>query len=227
MTFEVADAESRPTRVFVFGSCVGRDSVALGSEVESTLVGYVARQSLISAMGGMVKGVPSLAETLPSKFQRTMVEGDLAGNLTDELLRRRSEIDVLLWDLTDERFGVRSFRDAFFTPSAEANVGFSGSQLLVDSDLIDFGSDAHFGLFKDAAYRFSAFLKKNSLFESVLLLGIPHSGLVTDGNDSLLDRTLEARAAEGNRSFARYLKTLVVRTWVRHVGAASFRSVGR
>lgn len=93
------------TRVFIYGSCVTRDSEPWFKDFGFEMVGYVARQSLISAFRKAdIKEFDFTKVT--SKFQRLMTTGDIRGNLRFAI--RETNPDVIFWDLCDERLGVRS-----------------------------------------------------------------------------------------------------------------------
>ncbi|NKY09734.1 DUF6270 domain-containing protein [Cellulomonas hominis] len=193
----------RRIRAFVYGSCVSRDAATVMPE--TTVTEYVARQSVISAFGGVVEVDDAWRGRLSSLFQRRMVAGDLEGSLERHLRKHSATTDVLLWDLTDERFGViRTTSGAVFTPTAEACQAFAGDDL-VHGERIAFGTDAHFDLFADAASRLVNLLDELELRSRTILVAIPYASKVEGSQrvDGVAD--LADRAAELNESYRRYL----------------------
>lgn len=98
-------------RVFIYGSCVTRDAVEIWDPAQFEMAGYVARQSLISAMSPAsdVKGFR--LSQIDSSFQRRMMRGDIESSLLPALESAKDDYDVILWDLTDERNGVQQLPD--------------------------------------------------------------------------------------------------------------------
>lgn len=91
--------------VFIYGSCTTRDSVEYWDSSKMELSGYVARQSLISALSpGNEEGFD--LSRIASSFQRRMVQKDLAGTAVTEVRAHLNTGGVAVWDLTDERNGV-------------------------------------------------------------------------------------------------------------------------
>lgn len=93
------------TRVFIYGSCVTRDGVDQWPDYGLELAGYVARQSLISAMSPASPADFNSAD-IASPFQRRMADGDIRGDVVKKLIAGADNYDVILWDITDERLGV-------------------------------------------------------------------------------------------------------------------------
>jgi len=162
-----------PLKTFVFGSCVARDLVAsLGTSV-STVVGYTARQSLLSSYSKDhgPKAELRLPKELPSAFRTRMLTGDLRGSLREDLERRASETDLVLIDLTDERLGVYQL---------SANCYVTRSIELIDSGLdvevqalgthLPFGTDEHFEVWSRAARRFAEDLRRLDLLSRSILV---------------------------------------------------------
>lgn len=104
-------------KVFLFGGCVIRDAYQM-LRPEIGLAGYVARQSLLSAMG---PSTDLLEEpVLESKFQERMLRGDIAGDLLEQIDSVSEEIDLLVIDCNIERVGVYELEDgSYITRSSE------------------------------------------------------------------------------------------------------------
>lgn len=92
-------------RAFIYGSCVTRDGVDMWQDYGLEMVGYVARQSLISATAP-ARTSEFRTESIQSAFQKRMAEGDIRGNVVPKLVSDPASYDVILWDITDERLGV-------------------------------------------------------------------------------------------------------------------------
>lgn len=139
-----------PLKIFFLGSCVSRDMARIVNIEDRFEVGpYVARQSWIS---GMSESTPAPTEmtALTSPFQQRMVEADLASSLTSRLIDDTSDIDILLIDLIDERYGVVPTSNGYVTNSYELRNS-KWKKILASGDLIEFGSDQHFELWSSAA----------------------------------------------------------------------------
>lgn len=92
-------------RIYIYGSCVTRDGVDLWDDYGLGLAGYIARQSLISALSPANPNSFRTSE-IASAFQRRMAEGDIRGNVVTKLTGDVDSYDQILWDITDERLGV-------------------------------------------------------------------------------------------------------------------------
>ncbi len=159
-------------QVFIYGSCVSRDTAEFFEPWHLEMVGYVARQSLVSAFGAKRHSWTMLvADNLDSAFQRGAVEGDLRATLSSALNERRDDVDVLLMDLVDERNGVIRFPDgAIVTNSLELVRSNLLDRVGTPGELIEFGSSEHFELWQEALDRFLDFLGGIGLRAKVLLL---------------------------------------------------------
>lgn len=98
-------------RVLIYGSCVTRDAVEIWDPDQLTMIDYVARQSLISAMAPTSNPEDFRLSEIDSSFQRRMLRGDVESSLLTVLEGRRDDYDLILWDLTDERNGVQAHPD--------------------------------------------------------------------------------------------------------------------
>lgn len=177
-------------RVFIYGSCVTRDSVPSWTPYDWDLVGYVARQSLLSVDRPAPRRLFDL-KGISSAFQRRMAEGDILGNLW-ERVRAAAPIDLFIWDLTDERSGVR------WAPSegVVTNVIPYSSGLFVGPGRLEpplaLGTPAHREKWALAAKRFVERAKAAGLVDRMVVNGTPwasadengaavsHSGLTAD-----------------------------------------------
>jgi hypothetical protein len=156
------------TRVLVYGSCVARDMVnVLGPGYR--LVGYSARQSMISAMSPPVHrwAEPDLA----SPFQARLVMDDFGSSMAATIRSTADDVDLLVLDLVDERLGVVALPDGRYLTRSQELVD---SGLLVhlpeDSPLIPFGTREHFLLWRAAARDFVELLRTTGLLERTLVI---------------------------------------------------------
>lgn len=198
-------------RVFVYGSCVARDTLAIMEREDPRsvqVVSYVARQSLLS-VGSAAEGLEELAPEeqdlgLPHAFRRRMVRGDWAGNLWEEIEAAQANggIDVLVWDLVDERFGV------FVQPNLDVitkSIDLFSSPVLMkrvaDAELVLLGTDEHFTEWAAAAERFAGRLRDAGLWDRAVVLAVPwaarddrgrevpvHGDLTVDEANSIYER---------------------------------------
>ena len=97
-------------KIFMYGSCVSRDTYDFFSREDCKLLGYVSRQSVISTFNATNADILSGA-TMSSKFQLRNSLGDFNGDLFDRLDAEGGEADLFIWDLVDERNGVVSASD--------------------------------------------------------------------------------------------------------------------
>ncbi|MDK1329045.1 DUF6270 domain-containing protein [Arthrobacter sp. zg-Y1143] len=143
-------------RIFVYGGNAASALVNAYSE-NAARVGFVARQSLISAMNppgrvefGLPPGVTASAERL--------VRQDAASSLTDELGKSAPDTDLVFWDLDDERFGVYEMEDGSYLTRSPllARATIAGPSIRRH---IEFGSTEHLTLWTSAADVFVRWLK--------------------------------------------------------------------
>lgn len=131
------------TRVFIYGSCVSRDTFEHFDPEQFELVEYVARQSVLSAY---TKPVELMAPpTMESRFQQRMITGDFSSSLRSLLSTHGSATDLVLVDLTDERLGAYLLPDgSMVTRSVELIESGAEQYLPQGSQHIAFGTQQHF-----------------------------------------------------------------------------------
>ncbi|WP_146755156.1 DUF6270 domain-containing protein [Arthrobacter sp. AQ5-05] len=155
--------------IFLYGGCVIRDSYKTVQE-HVGLSGYVARQSLISAINPPAK----LREvTLESPFQSRMLNGDISSTLLHTLRRAASITDLFVMDCHVERGGVYRLRDgAFLTPSAELKM--SGLLREISGHVhVPLGTERHTRFWENAAKRFVKRLEEYGLKDKALVIDAP------------------------------------------------------
>lgn len=163
------------TRTFIYGSCVSRDTFERLPRDRFELVQYVARQSLISATAPAPHVPPPAFET-SSAFQRRMLLGDWESSLLPSLESHAGSVDLLLWDLCDERLGLRQIEPAVpaGTP-AVVTRSVDSIRAGVDARLepapqIAFGSRRHRLMFLHSLRAFLDALSELDLLEKTLVL---------------------------------------------------------
>lgn len=188
--------------VLLYGSCVSRDTYEFLDE-GFNLVGYTARQSLISACTPpvTVPAEPGLAST----FQRRMLIKDFSSSIRATLTERPKEIDLLVLDLVDERVGV--------VPVGSGRY-LTRSQELLDSGLlkhipearapVHFGSDEHFALWRPAAATLLGVLQQTGLLARTLLIEATFAARTDTGAPA--SRWWNKSARHWNKVYARYYK---------------------
>ncbi|HJE51153.1 MAG TPA: DUF6270 domain-containing protein [Tessaracoccus flavescens] len=156
------------TKTFIWGSCVSRDTFEFLPD-SFELLGYVARQSWLSAGS---RADVAIGE-LESKFQRKMTEGDLAGNALSRLSDNAGDIDLLLLDLCDERLGVVLLEgDAVVTRSVEKMTSGIQDQLDEAGHVLALGDPGHFERWRTAAARVRDELEAAGLLSKSLVLAV-------------------------------------------------------
>lgn len=185
--------------MLLYGSCVSRDTYELVKN-ERDLLGYVARQSLISAMS-----VPAAAPTLDaleSPFQRRMVTEDFEGSLKEIVRSASRHAAVFLIDLVDERLGVhRLSKESYVTRSNEfVKAGLHTH--FAEAEWVRFGTTPHLELYRNAVADFADLLRVLGLADRTLVIEAPFAADLEDGSPCPLHggRTAE----EWNRLYRPY-----------------------
>lgn len=159
------------SNIFIYGSCVSRDSYNLVKERHS-LSGYVARQSFISATSKPTSLLPG--SDMESQFQNRMLTGDLKSNALAVMRSKASEIDLLVIDLTDERLGVHKLPDgSFVTRSTELVSSRRLLSLETPPGLIRFGTERHEIFWKRSASIMMRRLSEMNLLRKTLIMNTP------------------------------------------------------
>lgn len=150
---------------------MSRDAYTLMKR-DHALIGYVARQSLISAMSPATELLGG--EDLESSFQNRMLNGDISSNLVPTLQEAKDATDLILMDLTDERLGVHKLPDkSFVTHSSELVKAGRLRQLSPPPGVIKTGTERHWGFWSRAAEKFAIHLDILGLKEKVLVVNTP------------------------------------------------------
>lgn len=146
-----------------------RDSYKVISD-QVGLSGYVARQSLISAINRPAD-LPEM--DLGSSFQSRMLNGDIKSTMLHTLRKAAPNTDLLVMDCHVERGGVYRLRDGtFITPSAELKT--SGLLGKISGHVhVPLGSERHTKFWEIAATRFVRRLEEYDLKDKTLIIDAP------------------------------------------------------
>lgn len=200
------DHDDTATRVLVYGSCVARDTIEFADPATVELRGYVARQSLLSAGSDASSHLPDDLG-VSSRFQERMIVADFTGALFERIVHDADSIDLLLWDLADERHGAHRFVDGTMaTRSIDTMRAERIAERLDDAELIPFGSDEHFTLWTDRLDAFEGLLRDHSLLDRTVVLEIPWAVTTTEGKPS--PWSMGVRAKDANERYRRYYDVL-------------------
>ncbi|WP_024817796.1 DUF6270 domain-containing protein [Arthrobacter sp. 31Y] len=192
-------------KIYIYGSCVSRDTFDFIDKTEHQLLGYTARQSLISTFSEPY-GVAADSGVLESRFQVRNLQGDFDGNLLPTLEDIAPETDYIFWDLTDERLGViKVDQETYITKSVElAQSGLLDD--LENCDWLKFGTDEHFALWCDSVRKLSKFAARNLSNSTIVLVNLPWALFDDHGNP--VGRTWNLLPDEANNLLARYASVI-------------------
>jgi hypothetical protein len=191
------------TRVFIYGSCVSRDTFEHLDPEQFELVQYVARQSVLSATTRPVElmAPPSAA----SRFQQRMLDGDFRSSLRPLLQQYANEVDVLLVDLTDERLGVYLLPDGtVVTRSVELIESGAEQSLPQGTRYVQFGTQQHFEYWSGAIRALGDTIRQAMPHASVALLNVPWAEWSESGAPT--PDSFGVTAAQANPVFASYVE---------------------
>lgn len=197
--------------ILIYGSCVSRDAFT-HMENDHSLLAYVARQSLISAMSKattLLDGEGALVST----FQNRSLNGDLTSNLIPTIQRHQKTTDLILMDLTDERLGVHKLSDnSFITRSSELISSRKLSSLSHVPGLIPIGSERHWLFWTNAANKFANRLDSLNLKHKLLVINTPWAETSIEGVDVPMFRNVPTKQInEYLNKMSQYLRTLNIK----------------
>lgn len=174
---------SERTRVFIYGSCVSRDTFEHDDAKPYQVTTYIARQSLISAATPPREPVVPTS-SLTSPFQRRMVEWDARSTLFAAVKKNAPRADLLVWDLFDERLGVHVHPDDTATTRTPETIGLLSSMPDAGApppELVPFGSPRHRKLFATALDAFTQVLHATGTYDRTVLLAPSWAARTVDG----------------------------------------------
>lgn len=165
-------------RTFIYGGRLVEDLFATFEPGRFTLLAAVQGQSLISSYAA-AQEAPSRLSSKNSEGPTHSVAEDFRSSLLPKIAGCAGDLDLLLWDLTDETFGV------LITPGAVTTRTTTTVELPelepADSRFVTFGSEEHFALWKAAAERFVADLESLGIKQKVLVVCPPWADRDTSG----------------------------------------------
>lgn len=189
-------------RVFVWGSCVSRDTFEHFQPGDFDLIAYVARQSALSAYSKPVELVAP--PKFNSPFQQRMVRGDFESNLRHELAAVAKDVDLLLVDLADERLGVYLLPDgSVITRSVELIRSGAESSLPRGTHFLRFGSERHLEYWTTAIATIGRLVQQIVPHAGVALLDIPWAETNDQGQPT--PSSFGLTPTEANRIFPAYI----------------------
>lgn len=198
--------QQAPKNIYIYGSCVARDTAtAMGSEA-ATIVGYTARHSILSEGTDASYKLPDDLG-LTSAFQTRMVRQDWAGNPLDQLFAQADTLDLLLWDLMDERIGVHWFLTGeIITRSVDLMRSEAALDVLEPNTRIPFGTDTHYEGWAEKTTEFVQKLKETGLLPKTRLIKIDWAETTPDGTKTPYSMGLSP--AKANKLYSRYYQHL-------------------
>lgn len=191
------------TAVYIYGSCLSRDTIASLKPGAAKVTGYIARHSILSEGTDASYKLPSDLE-LESSFQVRMMMSDWRGKPLDEFFDKAEEIDIFLWDLVDERLGVHWFLSGeVVTRSLELLKSVPAKSVIEPGTHIAFGGDIHFENWCEKVNIFVDRLRKaGSLFEKTRLLKVNWAETSLNGED--VPPSMGIDSVKANKLYSRY-----------------------
>ncbi len=185
----------RTVRVLIVGSCVTRDTLAFVDPERVAVEEYVARHSLLGAF--TPAGAPPFdLSVLSSPFQRRMLERDADSSLTEIVERVAADVDIVLWDLVDERLGVLDHADGrTTTDSVELRRAVAEGHARDLPTGPAFGTPEHLQRFTRALEPWRDLLATRGLLERTALVAPRWAGRFEDGNPTPSSFGLDAATA--------------------------------
>ena len=189
-------------RTFIYGSCVSRDTFEYLDKDAFSLLRYVARSSLVSAFSPPGP-VPLTDGHELSPFQLRQVQTDAASGLLRLLRQHSDRIDLLLWDLVDERLGFyENGKGHVVTDSIELRK--AGDHAALDGYRhYGFGSRQHLRRFRAALSPWRDFLEGQGLLHRVVVVAPPWAETDLLGNEA--PASFGLTGAEANRVIRPYV----------------------
>ncbi|MGP9787851.1 DUF6270 domain-containing protein [Glutamicibacter sp. 287] len=186
-------------RIFIYGSCVTRDAEPWFQDYGLEKAGYIARQSLISSHRKANLSEFDLGG-IKSNFQRRMTMGDIQGNLFSEI--RRAEPEAVFWDICDERLGVKTVASGGMVTHSRDHIA-DGIHSGPFGDMIHFGTDPHFDLWKRGLRELLSSLESIDLASRLVINATPWA--VVDEFGKINQKRMES-AEKFNSGSVRYLQ---------------------
>ncbi len=190
----------RDQSVFIFGSCVSRDLLALHPEL-GELTGYIARQSWLSA--GRPWPLPNCPDGLDSDFRRRQLHGDFTGHAFETVREAAERGDYLLMDLVDERLGIyTNLAGQSVTASEELKESAWYPEVQEQGLYTAFGESEHVAAWKAAAAQLYSVLAECGAIGRTIIVAPDFAALDDEGHD--VSGSLGRSSAAWNEAYAPY-----------------------
>lgn len=180
-----------PIKVFILGSCVSRDPFEIADNRDFDVVGYYARSSFAS-LGATSFVDEKILSGVKSNWQRRMVRADMEKSVFSAL--EKTDFDVLLIDLIDERFSLSVKGSSVHTISTEYKKALYKPN---SYGFIKAGSEEKLTLWREGLERISRYLVKHGLDDKVIVNQVYWS-LRCQHPEKLLDRYSEDQIKQAN-----------------------------
>lgn len=187
--------------VFVYGSCVARDSFEYFPN-SYRVSQYVARHSLLADDTDASYKLPADLK-LANVFQTRMLRADWGAGALNLLRRQASHFHLILWDIFDERHGVHWFSSGeVVTRSIDLVSSETAMSLIEPGTHVPFGADEHFEGWAEKATDLVQSFKEQGALERVRLLNAPWAEVNTEGHPTPV--SMGVTATEANQKSQRY-----------------------
>lgn len=204
--------DNSPQKVFIYGSCVARDTCEYLPENYRVMT-YVARHSLLSDGSDALYMLPNQLG-LANAFQTRSLRADWQGNPLTPLRENPNSYDIILWDIFDERHGVHWFATGqVVTRSIDLVSSAPAMDLIAPGTHVPFGTDDHFDAWADKATELVTLLKNTGALPNVCVLNVPWAEKNTLGEPTPVSMGISAtQANQLTQRYYRHLENLGVPT---------------
>jgi hypothetical protein len=136
-----------------------------------------------------------------------MLEWDERSEAPSLLRREAGDLDLILWDIVDERLGYFAFPDGGIVTNSIERIALNGSPfMMAGARHVHFGSEEHFEMFRIALEQFRNLLEQENLLRRVALLA--PAWAVADELGARTPSSFGTDAASGNRLSHRYIEAI-------------------
>lgn len=217
-------------KLFIYGGCVSRDAFDFLEEYGYSLLHYVSRQSVISATSESDIALLSGLDVGAGPWERRNLEGDIRGDVIEQVAAHMDDMDALVWDILIDRNGVvRTADGKYITYSYdldEAGVFRRMKETGLFGEWVRFGTDHHFALWTAAVDRFLANLELHGLTNKLILIIAPWATTMDDGGAPVYGGR-EPTPDEANALYSRYYDYLTKTKNVRSITIPKAVAIGK
>lgn len=227
---QVQDQQREQHRLFIYGGCVSRDAYDFLDGDKYDLLHYVSRQSVISATSESDVELLAGLDVGGGPWERKNLEGDIRGDVMEQVASHIDEIDTLVWDILIDRNGVvRTTDGKYVTYSYDLELAGVFDRMQdagLYGERIYFGTERHFSLWTAAVDRFLSGLEVSGLREKLLLIVAPWATTMDDGG-TLTQGSQEPSPEEANGLYPRYYEYLTKTKGVRSTAIPETAAIGK